>query len=149
MNDLDLHVAPPHGPTIFGNHLVGTGGVAVLDHLNPNEQVLIEDGQIPDGGGVYVVSVHAYSLLRSPQDYALVVTGNALDLGGNCDTYLAVANAAKVTKMPGDDQVRGKAAAQVPYDTSGYDVHAPQTAANLLETHQEEAASAFLQVELE
>ena len=144
MNDLDLHITPPSGPTIYGNHFVDANGAAVLtpvDHLNPNEQVLIEEGQIPEAGGVYVVSVRAFSLVRAPQaprDYALVVTGNAVDLGGNCDAYLS-ANTSP------SDQGRGKAADM---HALGYEaLHEEARLHQSLES--QAAASAFQQVGVE
>jgi hypothetical protein len=74
VNDLDLRVISKGSP-VYGNHLYTSKGTPTQDHVNPNEQVLIETTQ----AGSYTVSVTGFSVIGT-QEYALVVTSNSIAL---------------------------------------------------------------------
>ncbi len=80
INDLDLTVSGPSG-TYLGNVFSGgsstTGGTA--DRKNTLEQVLIAS----PAAGTYTVTVKAFNVPQGTQPFALVVTGNATESGGN------------------------------------------------------------------
>ena len=80
VNDLDLTVSGPSG-TFLGNVFSGgvstTGGTA--DRRNTLEQVLIAS----PAAGTYTVTVKAFNIPQGTQPFALVVTGNATESGGN------------------------------------------------------------------
>ncbi len=85
VNDLDLEVAAPGGAAYSGNQGF-SGGWTVTpstqkDHLNNKEAVFLQSGPAGD----YTITVTAYELgnvQSHPQDYALILTANALPTCG-------------------------------------------------------------------
>ncbi len=80
INDLDLTVSGPSGTflgNVFASGTSTTGGTA--DRKNTIEQVLLA---IP-AAGTYTVTVKAFNIPQGTQPFALVVTGNATEAGGN------------------------------------------------------------------
>jgi hypothetical protein len=84
VNDLDLVVVGPEGRAFLGN-----GAQSVIgntrnspDNVNNVEEVSF-DGPAP---GYYTVAVHGSNVLKGPQAYALVITGNIVlsDVGDLC-----------------------------------------------------------------
>jgi len=80
INDLDLTVSGPSGTflgNVFASGVSTTGGSA--DRKNTIEQVLLAS----PAAGTYTVTVKALNIPQGTQPFALVVTGNAAEVGGN------------------------------------------------------------------
>ncbi|MEP7010938.1 MAG: S8 family serine peptidase [Acidobacteriota bacterium] len=80
INDLDLTVSGPSGTflgNVFASGASTTGGAA--DRRNTLEQVLVAS----PAAGTYTVTVKAFNIPQGTEPFALVVTGNATEAGGN------------------------------------------------------------------
>jgi hypothetical protein len=81
VNDLDLTVIAPDGTTYTGNDLFSDGSLdGDVDHTNNVEGIDIASPQLGD----YVVRVRAYNTPHGPQPFALVASGDLIQVSASC-----------------------------------------------------------------
>lgn len=80
VNDLDLTVVAPNGATYTGNDLLDGSLNGTVDHANNVEGVDIAGPQL----GEYVVRVRGYNIAHGPQPFALVASGDLMQVSTSC-----------------------------------------------------------------
>ncbi len=77
LNDLDLKVTAPNGTVMNGNDFLSPYNSA-RDSVNNVERVVIPNPRT----GVYKVNVSGFSVIKGPQPYSVVISGNLSDAVG-------------------------------------------------------------------